>query len=349
MADEIILPDWRSLIDLVRLEAWMDAHALASGPIECARLLGGGTQNILLSFERAGREFVLRRPPLHPRPESNETMRREMQVLAALAQTDVPHPGLIASCPGTDVLGTAFYLMEPIDGFNPAVGLPDPYRAEPEWRRCMGFALVDGITSLGALDPAAIGLEEFGRPDGFLERQVPRWRAQFETYSNVPGWPGEDALPGIERVGDWLERHCPQSFRPGLMHGDYHFANVMFRHDAPELAAIVDWELATIGDPLIDLGWLLATWPDEDGQPGPIDIQPWDGFPTCGELIGRYREKSNRDLSAIDWYKVMGCFKLAILLEGTHARAHDGAARKEVGAKLHHDAVRLIQRAMKIT
>ncbi|MEO5641394.1 MAG: phosphotransferase family protein [Sphingomicrobium sp.] len=348
MKDANIVPDWRAQIDPIQLEAWMDRCALEHGPIERAQVLSGGTQNILLHFERGGRGFVLRRPPMHPRPESNDTMRREMQVLAALAGTDVPHPGLIASCPETDVLGTSFYLMEPIDGFNPAVGLPQAYRANPQWRRRMGFALVEGIACLGAVDPAAIGLGDFGRPEGFLERQVPRWRAQFETYSSVAGWPGEGALAGIERVGDWLERHCTKVFQPGLMHGDYHFANVMFRHDAPELAAIVDWELATNGDPLIDLGWLLATWPGDDGQPGPVEISPWDGFPTADELVGHYRERSSRDLSAIDWYKVMGCYKLAILLEGTHARAHDGAARKEVGAKLHHDAIRLIERALKV-
>jgi aminoglycoside phosphotransferase (APT) family kinase protein len=211
----------------------------------------------------------------------------------------------------------------------------------------MGLALVEGAASLGAVDHLAIGLEDFGQPDNYLERQVPRWRAQFEGYATSSGWPGEKPLLGIERVAAWLETHLPAAFQPGLMHGDYHFANVMFCYDRPELAAVVDWELATIGDPLIDLGWLLATWPERaDASDTPVAVIPWKGFPTVDELIAHYRERSGRDLSAIDWYMVMGCFKLAVLLEGTHARACAGEAPRPVGDRLHASAVSLMQRAL---
>ncbi len=344
------MDQWTAHIDVAALEAWMDLQALGNGPISGAHLLGGGTQNMLLRFDRGLRGFVLRRPPPHPHAKSNETMRREMRVLAALAATAVPHPHLLAACPETDVLGAAFYLMEPVDGFNATAGLPEIY-GRPDWCRRMAFALVEGIAQLGALQPEAIGLGDFGRPDGFLKRQVPRWRAQFEAYSDTaPTWPGGRALPGIDRVADWLELHRPDHFQPSLMHGDYHFANVLFRFDRPELAAIVDWELATIGDSLMDLGWLLATWPDgSDTAPGPVVVTPWNGFPSAAELIGHYRAHSGRDLSAIDWYIVMGCFKLAILLEGTHVRAHIGKAPKSVGDRLHADAIRLMERAARLT
>lgn len=338
--------EWKRHIDLAALEAWMDAQGLGTGAVQSAKLLVGGTQNMLLQFERDGRSFVLRRPPPSPRATSDETMRREMRVLSALAQTDVPHPRLLAACPQTDALGVSFYLMEFVGGFNPTSGLPPSYCRAPSWRHKMALALVAGAARLGSVDYRRIGLGDFGQPDHFLERQVPRWIAQYEGYAASTGWPGSTVLPDIDRVANWLEHYCPASFRPGLMHGDYHFANVIFYHDRPELAAIVDWELATIGDPLIDLGWLLATWPERsDGSDTPVEVRPWAGFPPTLELIKHYAARSDRDLSSLDWYRILGCFKLAILLEGTHARACAGEASRAVGARLHASATALMRRA----
>src|SRR5947207_14520147 len=165
------LDAWRGLVDLERLAAWMDARGLERGPIEEAARPPGGTQNILLKFRRGERWFMLRRPPLAAHMNGSETMRREARVLGALAGTDVPHPRLIAACPEEDVLGAAFYLMEPIEGFNPTVGLPPLHADDPSARRAMGFSLVDGIAALGRVDHVAVGLADFGRADGFLERQ----------------------------------------------------------------------------------------------------------------------------------------------------------------------------------
>jgi aminoglycoside phosphotransferase (APT) family kinase protein len=333
-------------VDLERLSAWMDAQALPAGPVREARLLSGGTQNILLRFERGGRDFVLRRPPPHLRRNSNETMRREARVLAAIADTGVPHPRLIAACPDEDVIGAAFYLMEPIEGFNPTTGLPPLHASDPAIRRRMGFALVEGIAALGAIDYQRVGLEGFGKPEGYLERQVSRWRAQLESYGEFEGYAGPD-IPGVERVAEWLERHRPRTFQPGILHGDYHLSNVMYRPDGPELAAIVDWELSTIGDPLLDLGWVLATWPAPEGPAaGSIGIQPWEGFPVADELVSHYRDRSERDLSAIEWYAVLACYKLGIILEGTHARASAGKAPKATGDVLHATTVALFERAL---
>ncbi len=339
--------DWRTLIDVGRLAAWMDTQALGQGPIEDARLLSGGTQNLLLRFRRAGREYVLRRPPRSPRGDGDATMRREARMLAGLADSDVPHPRLIAACPDAAVLGAAFYLMAPIDGFNAATGLPEPHRSDPRLRHRMGLAMVDGIAALGTVDHAARGLSDLGRVDGYLERQVGRWRALLDEYRRYDGWPGQDGLPGVDEVGRWLDAHRPSAFVPGILHGDYHIANVMFRPDSGELAAIVDWELTTIGDPLLDLGWMLATWPDEQGR-RTVDhvVEPWQGFPTAAELVERYAQGSPRDLSRIDWYAVLACYKLALIVEGTHARACAGLATAAAGERLHKAARALLERAI---
>ena len=125
-----------------------------------------------------------------------------------------------------------------------------------------------------------MGLADFGKPANYLERQVARWKAQLDSYAEFAEWPGPSGIPGVDIVSKWLEEHRPPSFQPGILHGDYHLSNVLFRYDSAELAAIVDWELTTIGDPLLDLGWLMATWPDEGPAAGAVGVTPWDGFPT---------------------------------------------------------------------
>lgn len=335
-------------IDLAALSDWMDRGALGAGPIEDLTALAGGTQNLLIRFRRGEATFVLRRPPLHTRANSNETMQREARMLAALKDTAVPHPRLIAACADPGVLGASFYLMEPVEGFNPANGLPPLHAGSPEIRHRMGLAMVEGIAALGALDYRALGLTDFGRPENYLERQVGRWRSQLESYREHAGWDGEGQIPGLERVAAWLQANRPASFEPGIIHGDYHLANVMFRLDGPELAAIVDWELTTIGDPLLDLGWLLATWPEgEDPAPEEAQVQPWRGFPSSDELVAHYRARSARDLGAIAWYGVLACYKLGIILEGTHARACAGRAPREIGDRLHARTISLFERALR--
>jgi len=332
-------------IDWTRLCEWMDARGLPAGAIAGAERLAGGTQNILVRFERGGRRYVLRRPPLHKRRNSDETMRREARVLGALAGSDVPHPGLIAACPDEDVLGAAFYLMEPIRGFNPTTGLPEPHRSSRAMRHHMGLAMVEAIAALGAVDHVAVGLSDFGRPEGYLERQVSRWRSQLEDYASLPGYPGPD-IPHLDATAEWLDAHRPEAWQPGIIHGDFHLANVMFEPDSGELAALVDWELSTIGDPLLDLGWLLATWPEPDGGgAGTVGITPWDGFPLAAELVDHYAARTTRSLDAIAWYEVLACYKLGIILEGTHARASAGQAPREVGDALHATTVGLFERA----
>jgi aminoglycoside phosphotransferase (APT) family kinase protein len=325
----------------------MDSQGLGKGPIEKLSRLAGGTQNILLSFVRDGRNYVLRRPPATTIADGDETMRREARVLAAIADTDVPHARLIAACGDPAVIGAAFYLMEPVDGFNATVALPPLHAGDPAIRRQMGFEIVDAAARLGRVDAHAVGLGDFGRTEGFLTRQPARWKSQLDGYARFAGWEGVGALPGIDAIGQWLESHSPESFSPGIMHGDYHLANVMYRHDGPGVAAIVDWELATLGDPLIDLGWLIATWPAADLDPARLPVTPWEGFPEADELVEHYRARSSRDMSGMLWYKVLACYKLGILLEGTHARASAGKADPTVGRMLHEQTIFLLRRALR--
>jgi aminoglycoside phosphotransferase (APT) family kinase protein len=340
--------DWLAAVDARRLAAWMDEQGLEQGDVTDFELLAGGTQNLIVRFRRGTRCFVLRRPPVIPRPDGDKTMVREARVLRALAESRVPHPRLIAACDDTTVLGAAFYVMEPVNGFNPSgKPLPALHASNPQWRRRMGFAMVDALLALGAIDPEQAGLADFGKPQDFLARQVSRWRAHLESYSSMPGWPGPSSLVGIEELGRRLESTRPQSFTPGLLHGDFHLANVMFAPDAPELAAVIDWELATLGDPLLDLGWLVTTWPDASGRgTGTIHVTPWDGFPTTQELVDRYRAGSLRDVSRIDWYVALASYKLAVLLEASHARACAGRTPRDVGDRHHASALLLVERGL---
>lgn len=334
-------------VDLAILSVWMDDQGLPPGEIREVGRLTGGTQNILLQFERGGRRFVLRRPPIHKRANSDETMRREARVLAALKRTDVPHPGLIAACDDEAVLGAAFYLMEPVNGFNASQELPELHRNDPVIRRGMGFAMAEGIAALGAIDYRAVGLEGLGRPEGYLERQVSRWRHQLDSYSEMEGYPGPE-IPGVEEIAKWLEDNRPPDSRAGILHGDYHVANVMFSYDGPELAAIIDWELATVGDPLLDLGALVASWPDDEGKtPLGNSNGVLSGLPSAREMIHHYGERSMRSLDSIDWYVVLACYRLGIILEGTHARACAGRADHAIGDLLHATTVGLFKRALR--
>lgn len=335
-------------VDLSALERWMDAQGVGEGTIAGPQLLAGGTQNILLRFSRGEATYVLRRPPPVLRANSNETMRRESRVLASLDRTGVPHPKLIAACPEEDVLGAAFYLMEAVDGFNPTQGLPELHANDCAVRHRIGMSMVEAIASLGAIDYRAVGLSDFGKPDNYLGRQVGRWKAQLASYAELPGWTGPDTIPGVDEVADWLDEHRPVTFRPGIIHGDFHLGNVLVCRKSGDLAAVVDWELSTIGDPLLGLGWLLATWPEGDvPRATDVAITPWDGFATPDELVMHYAVVSGRDLSQIDWYVVLACYKLGIILEGTHARACAGKAPKETGDRLHAHTLDLFDRALR--
>ena len=342
------MPSTDQLVDLAAVARWLAAQDLPDGPFTDVRRIGGGTQNVVLRLRWAGRDVVLRRPPEHPRPSSNAALRREVQVLAALAETDVPHPALVAACDDEDVLGgVVFYLMEAVEGTNPGEPLGPPYATDAAARHAAALDVAAALARLGAVDHRAVGLDGVGRPEGFLERQVPRWLAHLESYRQVPDYPGP-RLPHVADVASWLDEHRPATYRPGIVHGDYHLNNVLLSPTEPRVAAIVDWEMCTIGDPLLDLGWLLVTWP---GHGVALTGEPFaaaGGLPGPDELVARYAAGSDRDLRAVDWYTALAGFKLGIVLEGTHARMHAGQADEATGLRLHRAAVALLERAAAI-
>lgn len=335
------------LVDLERVGSWMDEMGLGGGPLTGVAVLGGGTQNVLVRFSRAGRGYVLRRPPRHKRPNSDETMRREARVLEALSASEVPHPGFIAGYPDLDLIGAAFYLMEPVAGVNLSVEVPATLAADPPAQRRLGFAVVDSLLALSRVDFASVGLAELGRPDGWLDRQVPRWQSQLDRYGEKAEY-RSDLVPHVAEVGRWLEERKPPEHRVGLVHGDFHIANVLVHPDCSGIAAVVDWELATQGDPLLDLGHLLATWPEQASAAALELDTPLHGLPSVSELIGHYGRHTDRELGHLTWFRVLACYRLAIIIEGTYARSLCGEAPAETGREAHLRSIALLEQARQL-
>jgi aminoglycoside phosphotransferase (APT) family kinase protein len=310
------------LVDPVRLAEWMDGQGLPGKgePVETA-FISGGASNEIFEIRRGEHTCVLRRPPAKVPDGRNDTMLREYRVLAALNGTDVPHPEAIAACDDTSVLGAAFYLMNHIDGWSPmnTDGWPEPFLSDLDARRGLAFELVDGIAKLAKVDWKARGLEGFGKPDGFHDRQVDRWLSHLSNFQFRD-------IPGTEAAAEWLRHHRPRRWAPGIIHGDYQFANVMFRNGAPaRLAAIVDWEMATVGDPLLDLGWVMMGWPDPGTASGNGYVD-YTGMPSRAEMLDYYTNESGRPVDDIDYYVILARFKIAIVLEGGYARIVKGDA-----------------------
>jgi aminoglycoside phosphotransferase (APT) family kinase protein len=312
------------VIDLDRLDAWLDDQLLAGAgeAIECS-FVSGGSQNEIYEIRRGDLHAALRIPPPSA-PESRDAgILREWRITEALTGTDVPHTPAVAACADPAVLGRTFYLMGFVDGWSP-MGLEDgrwpaPFDTDLEARAGLAYQLVEGIALLSKVDWKAKGLEDLGRPDGFHERQVDRWTAFLERIE------GRE-LPGFDEAAAWLRAHRPIDYVPGLMHGDYQFANVMFEHGAPaRLAALVDWEMGTVGDPKLDLGWTVQGWPEDTMDPsasesGYVDMY---GMPSRDQVVAHYAEVSGRQVDDLDYYLVLARWKLAVVLEQGFQRAGD--------------------------
>ena len=312
------------MIDLDKLGAWMDDEGLpGKGEPITHNYISGGSQNEIYEIRRGDLHGALRIPP-PPAPESRDDgIWREWRIIEALDGTDVPHTPAIAATKDTSVLGRAFYLMGFVDGWSP-MGLesgtwPSPFDTDLEARKGLAYQLVEGIALLGNVDWQAKGLQDLGRPDGFHDRQVDRWTTFLERIK------GRD-LPGFDEAAAWLRGHRPLDFIPGLMHGDYQFANVMYRDGSPaKLAAIVDWEMGTVGDPKLDLGWVVQSWPDDtmsDEAKGSSYVDMY-GMPARDEVLEHYAKVSGRQVDDIDYYIVLAKWKLAVVLEQGYQRAGD--------------------------
>ncbi|MDO7843166.1 phosphotransferase family protein [Sphingomonas immobilis] len=332
-------------LDSARLAAWLNDAGIADGPVRDVRALVGGTQNLILRFTAGDRNLVLRRPP-PDRASSEKTIRREAIVLAALAETDLPHPRLRGLCEDAEILGGTFLVTDEVDGFNATSEMPERAGSDPAFRYGMGIALAEGLAALASVPVDRGAIATLGSTDGFVERQVDRWASQLAGYADLAGWPGPEALGPVTAIGDWLRANLPEDRHAGLMHGDYHIANVLFRRDTGGLAAILDWELAALGDPLLDLARLVTVWPNARNEGLlSLKVEPWDAFPPVEALIERYAAITGRSMAALPWFEALACYKFGIILEGTHARACAGHADPAVGARLHASAKGLVARA----
>jgi aminoglycoside phosphotransferase (APT) family kinase protein len=311
------------MMDFDRLASWMDENGLPGKgePID-HRFLSGGSQNEIYEIRRGEDSCVIRIPPPSAPATRDEGIRREWRIIEALDGTDVPHTPAVAMCEDTSVLGRPFYLMGLVDGWSPmSMGdhWPAPFDTDLEARGGLAYELVGGIALLSKVDWRAKGLDDLGRPDGFHERQVDRWTAFLERIK------GRE-LPGFDVAAAWLRAHRPIDYVPGIMHGDYQFANVMFQHGAPaRLAAIVDWEMGTVGDPKLDLAWVVQSWPADTSDPDAargsyVDMR---GMPSRDQVLARYSEVSGRQVDDIDYYVILAKWKLAIVLEQGFQRAGD--------------------------
>lgn len=322
------------LVDPERFTRWATQNLpeLGDGPLVITALAGGAT-NAVYRVSRGEQVAVLRRPPRIPRPDSEKILNREARVQTALGSTDVLAPRVLATCNDKDVIGTDFYVMAHVDGWVPMEEKDFPAGYEPgtDARRDMAFELISGIAGLANVDYKAVGLEGFGKPEGFLTRQVDRWLGQLDSYKQTENYVGR-TLPGLDYTADWLRANTPETPRVGILHGDYAFANVLFAHgDTPKLAAMIDWELSTVGDPLLDLGWVAYAFRTRDGAPPAQDVYNTASYPCREDLIEFYGDRTGLPVENIDYYIILAQFKLGALLERKYAEYLGGKQTKEFG------------------
>jgi aminoglycoside phosphotransferase (APT) family kinase protein len=313
-------------LDLGRLTEHLAgvAPGLVAGPLR-AELIAGGRSNLTYRLTDGATRWVLRRPPLGHVLATAHDMGREFRVLSALAPTAIPVPEPVLLVPDEEVLGAPFYLMREVPG--------EVLRSRQQTEalgaagcEALAHRLVDVLADLHTVDPSSVGLGDFGRPEGYLQRQVSRWNKQLAASRSRD-------VPGIDRLHELLAASVPVSARASLLHGDYRLDNVIVDlagADGPRLAAVLDWEMATLGDPLADLG-LLVIYTRGYGPDDPITagVTSAPGFPSSEALVARYAERTGADVSALDWYVGLGNFKLAVVLEGIHYRYTQG---KTVGS-----------------
>ncbi|MEU7315104.1 phosphotransferase family protein [Streptomyces sp. NPDC007083] len=300
-------------LDLPRLAAHLERErpGLVRGPLS-AEVVHGGRSNLTYRVTDGVGRWVVRRPPLGHVLATAHDMTREHRVISALRDTPVPVPGTVLLCEDPDVLGAPFYVMDHVEG--------TPYRTAEELAplgaertREVVLALPETLVALHAVDPHEVGLGDFGRPEGFLERQLRRWSKQLEASRSRE-------LAGVDELRGALGEALPDSPRPTVVHGDYRLDNVLIDAGG-EVAAVLDWEMSTLGDPLTDLGLLAMYSERQDVPDSPVSTTSGaPGHPSAAELIERYARLSGRDVSRINWYTAFAYFKLAVILEGIHYR-----------------------------
>lgn len=317
-------------VDVDRVSRWLTANIdRATGPFTFALITGGRSNLTFLVTGADGQRMVLRRPPLGHVLATAHDMAREHRILAAVGRTSVPVPAVLGLCEAASVNGAPFYVMDMVDG----VVLDEPAKAALlplELRRQASEHLVDVLADLHAADVDEIGLGDLARRDGYVERQVKRWTTQWQNSKTRD-------VAAVDAVAALLAERIPEQRGVSVAHGDYRFGNCIVDVEAGRVAAVLDWELCTLGDPLADLGYLGVYWADADGRARPNDPTSEPGFPTFAEVVDRYATRTGRDVAGIDFYVAFSCWRLAVISEGVYARHLQGA----MGG--HHDPATIEQ------
>ena len=327
------------------LEEFLDAHGIGQGRLEAERI-GEGHSNITFLVRRGDARVVLRRPPRPPLPPSAHDVLREARLLRALEGTPVRVPEVLAVGDDESILGVPFYVMEEIHGNVLASEVP-PALDSPAERRRTAEELVDALVEVHGVDWRACGLEGYGKPTGYLERQLRRFTGLWEHNKTRE-------LDVVEELGEWLRRNMPDSPEATVVHGDYRLGNVMMAHTAPaELVAIFDWELSTIGDPLADVGYMTVTWVEPDDPEDTMfanlsAVTRAHGFLTREEMIARYEERSGRSMSALNWYQALALWKAAVFMEGNYKRFQSGTTDDQYLALFDRGVPMLAEKAREI-
>jgi aminoglycoside phosphotransferase (APT) family kinase protein len=330
------------LLVLEPLREFLAAHGLEAHRDLSATPIGEGHSNVTFALSTG---VVVRRPPRGPLPPSAHDVLREARLLRALEPTPVRVPRVLAVCEGPEVIGAPFYVMEQVAGQVITDSLP-PALDTPAERDRIADQLIDALVELHAVDWRAVGLEGFGKPTGYLERQLRRFRGLWEHNRTRE-------LPIVEEVGAWLAAHLPDSPPATIVHGDYRLGNAMFALEAPaRLVAIFDWEMATIGDPLADVGYMVMHWTQADDPPAKFNLhnvtrQP--GFPPREQLVARYEARSGRSMQALDWYVTLALWKAVVFMEGNYKRALAGSTDDPYLKSFGDGVVEIAQRALDVS
>ena len=314
-------------IDVPKVTAWFEANiADVKAPLEFTLIAGGRSNLTFKVTDAAGNAYVLRRPPLgHVLPTAHD-MGREHRIISALGPTDVPVAPALGYCDDNDVNGAPFYVMGFVDGII-ARDVSQAKKLTVEQRTRAGENLIEVLAAIHAKEPADVGLDDLGRHDGYIERQLKRWYSQFQQSKMRE-------VPGVDEMHDFLAARIPEQQGVAIVHGDYRLDNCMIGPDG-NISAVLDWELCTLGDPLADVGLLLVYWndPADDGSPlAGGSATMLDGFPRRAELRQRYEELAGRDTSQLDFYVAFGYWKLACILDGVYTRYAKGAMGQDGGS-----------------
>ena len=310
-----------------------------------------GHSNETLFVEWDERDLVIRRPPPGATAETAHDVLREYRVMAALQETDVPVPNTVVACDDHDVIGSDFYVMDRVDGDVLRSDEPDRF-GEPQWRAEIGTQLVDTLAAIHEVDPDDVGLGDFGHAAGYTNRQVERWRQQLDWAFDVTST--SRTVPALERVGEWLAAHAPDSHPHTLVHGDYKLDNVLYAPGTPpELVAVLDWEMSTLGDPRADMGWMLSYWHDaKDPDPTIPELTDTfmarEGYPTRRALVDRYEARTGIEYTNDRFYRTLAVYKLAALGEMFFRRHLEGNADDPMYPLMEDRVPALAERAERI-